>query len=196
MPCRGTFVKFKTIRIIHLVSLFVLFGLSCNILQVLSSGPEPSETQGMDPTNFVVATAVPSLVPSVPCPVPAISPPATIGAESFDIVSSITDYLNAGGNLDELENKIEELALLIQETPPIIEVDLDGDGFIDLVVSVLLPSGEVYPLSGQSHIYLCREATYELIYSTPQETQIGLPRFYSIKDVTGDGLKREILILL
>jgi hypothetical protein len=79
-------------------------------------------------------------VPSEPCPVPASSTPSPIGAESFDIVASISEYLNTGGTLDALEDKIGQLALLIQETPAIIESDFNGDGFIDLVVSILLPS--------------------------------------------------------
>ncbi len=175
------------------LSLFVLLGLSCNLFQIISPSSDSSETQSPNPTNFIFPTDVPSPVPSIACPIQAQSPPPTFDAESFDITSALTEYLNKGGSLDELEIKIEELALLIQETPSVIEGDFNGDGFYDLVVSVLLPSEDVYPISGQSLVFLCQGASYELIYSTPQTTQIGVPRFYTVEDLTNDGLLDIIL---
>jgi hypothetical protein len=180
-------------RILGLICLCALMALSCNILQILSPGPDADGTPDSEPTNFVVPSAIPSAIPSKPCPVTSSTPAPTLGPESFDIVSSITAYLNAGGSLDSLENSIEELALLIQETPSLIEADFDGNGLNDLIVSILQPSEEIYPLSGQSMVYLCHETTYQLVYSTPQNTQIGIPRFYSIDDLSGDGLTDVIL---
>jgi hypothetical protein len=180
-------------RILGLISLCALLALSCNILQVLSSAPETDTTPDTEPTTFIIPTAVPSPTPSKPCPIVPSSPLPTLGPESFDIVSSITAYLNGGGSLEALEDSIEELALLIQETPSLIEEDFDGNGFNDLIISILQPSEEVYPLSGQSLFYLCHENSYALTYATPQEALIGIPRFYSIEDLTGDGLPDVIL---
>lgn len=180
-------------RILGLIGLCALLALSCNILQILSSTPETDATPDTEPTTFIIPSAVPSPIPSKPCPIVPSSPIPTLGPESFDIVSSITAYLNAGGSLDALEDSIEELALLIQETPSLIEEDFDGNGFNDLIISILQPSEEVYPLSGQSLVYLCYQDTYQLVYSTPENTQLGIPRFYSIDDLTGDGLADVIL---
>lgn len=168
-------------------------GLSCNILQILSQDGQAVETPVSEQTAFVVPSAQPTAKPSEPCPVGATSSPPLISAESFDLVSSITEYLNAGGDLDELEIQIENLALLIQETPILIEEDFNGDGYFDLVISLLLPSEEAYPFSGQSYVFLCQDNGYALAYSTSESSQAGLPRFYAIEDLTGDELPDLVL---
>lgn len=168
-------------------------GLSCNILQILSQDGEAVETPVPEQTAFVIPTAQPTAKPSEPCPVSTSSPLPSISAESFNLLNSITDYLNAGGGVDELEHQIEELALLIQETPAVIEDDFNGDGYFDLVISILLPSEDVFPFSGQSHIFLCQDNAYSLVYSTPETSQPGLPRFYAIEDLSGDEVPDIIL---
>lgn len=148
-------------------------------------GAGPSPLGSSTPAS----TAGPSVVAAEDCPTGTGEPALPAASSLFRKPELIADYLNAGGDLDRLLETLTSGGLLPvhpQAWPAALE-DLDGDGRVDLAVSLQDLSPPMAPRPpGSLFIWLCREGGYALFFRSPPEADHSAPVVLAAADLTGD----------
>jgi hypothetical protein len=147
------------------------------------AGPSPEVPSGQ------ASTARPSVVATEDCPTGTGETALPEAGSLFHQPELITDYLNAGGDVDRLLETLTSGGLLPvypQVWPAAIE-DLDGDGQLDLAASLQDLSAPIAQRPpGSLFIWLCREGRYDLLYQSPAEADHSAPLLLAAADLTGD----------
>jgi hypothetical protein len=135
----------------------------------------------IEPTASVEAALVES------CPVEAGVPEIPDLQSPNEIAADIQMFLNQGGGTEDLKIHLRSNEFLSEEPADFSIIDLNADLIEDLAVSLLDPeSVEIIP-TGRLFIFLCREDSYQLSYSTPDLPGWSGPGISAAEDLTFDG---------
>lgn len=134
------------------------------------------------PTETVAAPAI------QPCPVEPSNPalPTLTGIETFP--SQALEYLNRGGSLEELGQAIQGTRLEPHEGMTYSRQDFSGDGWEDVVFSILNGDGRQIAPAGTLLFFVCQDDQYQLAYTSPPSVELAAPFIREAQDVNGDGI--------
>lgn len=123
-----------------------------------------------------------------PCPIEVTNPvlPTLTGIEAFP--NQAQTYLNQGGSLEELGQVIQNNLLDPHEGLPYSRQDFSGDGWEDIVISILNGDGRQIAPAGTLLLYVCQEDLYQLAYSSPPSTELAAPFIRAAQDLNGDDI--------
>ncbi|HET7011475.1 MAG TPA: hypothetical protein VFI11_11940 [Anaerolineales bacterium] len=152
------------------------------------SGAEvnPSPEASLTPTS----TTAPTVAVAQACPTGNENPALPDTTLVFQQPGLITDYLNSGGDVDQLVGALESAGLIPdhEQAWPSAMKDLTGDGLLDLAISLHDPSSSMMPQpAGSLFVWLCREAEYVLVHQTQPETDHSAPVLLAVADLNGNG---------
>ncbi|MDX1601166.1 MAG: hypothetical protein R3191_06600 [Anaerolineales bacterium] len=160
----------------------VLLALACRF------SPDAPAATPTEP-GFLPLTAVAQVTPSPPerrpCPIPTSSAPAPTPAEPGQAAGQFFQFLNQGGNPQELAT-----------SGPNIDVarpDVDGDGWVDLAFIVRGSQSNGIVTPGTLLVFHCSQNSYQLVYTAPDRPDLSAPAVHSSEDLNVDG-RDEILI--
>ncbi len=120
------------------------------------------------------------------CSIPSGSPPLPRLDVAQDIPNEIVGFLNGGGSLDELLKILSESAQLPNWDSAFTVEDLDGDGYLDQIVTILNPTPEAIQAEGMLLLLTCQGAQYELAFLLPVVPGWSVPIVLSIEDLNND----------
>lgn len=173
------------IRIIVLLSMILL--LACNFASSILSS-----TETVDETPTIVVETSPtelaSAVPIQPCPISPGESQLDETASLEEMPSAILDYLNSGGDFENLVLFLEPLSMVTTTFPPLIEKDFTGDGYLDILLVLQDPEPEFMLPSGTSILYQCQSDQYRIAYQSAISKEWGAPTIYSSADLNADTL--------
>jgi len=172
---------------IALIFTTLLALLACNFASNILSATETVEgtpTTVIEPLVTDTATAL----PIQPCPVSA-GEPKLDGTSSFEqMPANVLQYLNAGGDLEDLVASLEAVGLVNIISPQLIEKDFTGDGYLDVVFILLDPEPEFMMPSGTLILHRCQSDHYEVAYQSAITEEVSVPIIYSTADLNSDAL--------
>lgn len=177
-----------TPRLLFFVCLTLLTG-ACSRLP----GTPPTVTaRAATPTPTVATTTLPaSITPTRladrPCPVPPGSPAPPDMSDPAALPARLLDFVNTGGSLTALEDHLRSASLLPLPGPAVAEADLTGDGWSDLVLSIVRPAAESGPAGGGLLLFVCSDSRYILAGSTASGPGEGAPNIHASQDLNADG---------
>lgn len=139
-------------------------------------------------------TAEPTPTPHAgPACMPARDKAAFEGQDYSTLPDTILAYLNQGASRDALDNALYERGFASMPVP-VVEGDMTGDGFNEIVVSVFDPDSNRYPPEGQLLIYVCRDQMYDLVYDEPGTADYpGAPHIWYWEDMDKDGMMDVVI---
>ncbi len=198
----------KRYRIILLIGLGVLAAACVPAATLMPTTPDeamaPSEVAPMEST----ATATePPPTPTSPPPSPTTSPTPTLvdpvcvpaqdagalEATAFEAYSqAILSYLNAGATVAELDRALYAAGVAGQPVP-VISADFDGDGKLDVAVSIFDPQSQTFPPAGRLLLYRCVDGEYALQYSESSAEFEGTPHLWYVQDLNADVLAEVVV---
>ncbi len=174
------------LRKILLFIAITLLASGCNRLN--PSTPEiPATVVIGDLTQTQAPYVAPTFSAQV-CPIPPGSPDLPSLNNPHTWAPDILAYLNAGGFVSSLLDHIQAS----NSTDPSAKageiLDLNEDGFEDLVLVLKQAPSELTPLpSGSLLIFLCSDEAFRAVYVTSPASEAGLPKLQAARDFTGDG---------
>jgi len=173
------------IRIIVFLSMILL--LACNFASSILSSTETADgtaTTVVEPSPTESASAV----PVQPCPISPSQSQLDETASLEEMPSAILDYLNSGGDLENLVLSLELLSMVTTTLPPRIEDDFTGDGYLDILLVLQDPEPEFMLPSGTTILYQCQSNQYRIAYQSAISKEWGAPTIYSSADLNSDTL--------
>jgi len=155
----------------------------------------PSETQDGSPSPSPLSAGQPSPTPEAPvkimqepvqCPVPE-GPTSLPEPHTFaDLHAEILTALNSGLVAQDLAAWLSS-NYFAQSEQDVVQADFDGNGFMDIAVSIHNPETIFVQPPGQLLVYLCLEDKYEPTLETSTVPGLSAPIFMNKEDLTGDG---------
>lgn len=103
-----------------------------------------------------------------------------------DMPGLIAAFLNSGATTDELSAELAKSLEGSQPTPAAAG-DFNGDGLLDIAVSILNPITSTRPQQGVLLVYLCQEGAYQLAYTSASSSTAGAPSILFVQDINADG---------
>ncbi len=129
------------------------------------------------------------------CPIPPGSPDLPNLNDPHTWAANILAYLNAGGFVSSLLDHVQATNSIDPSAKVGEILDLNGDGFEDLALTLIEAPSELSPApSGSLLIFLCAEETFRVVYVTSPASEAGRPKLQGARDFTGDG-RPELLTL-
>ncbi len=181
----------------------VKYGIGATLLLgTLACRFAPLPTPTLEPLQLAVEATSTALASSAAtaavegsqsCPTPPGNPPPPDLSHLGSAASEVERYLNAGGSPATLQALLDAQAGRLLTGRFAAKADVDGNGFKDLILSLIDPVSEVDPPTGTLFAYVCRGTGYRLTYTTPSFPNLSAPIIHAAKDLNGD-LKAEVLI--
>lgn len=176
MPIYFTFSLLKRIRFTQISwCVLLLSGLACRLAQAPATPTPP-------PTAVVIASPSPQALPASPTPAvspspspqptpspdPQCAPPSgavpTLAAAPFNAYGDqVLRLLNAGIKPEALRRALEEAGIASQPSP-LLSGDLDGDGKLDLALSIFDPQSTSFPPASAVIVFRCEQGTYRQVH--------------------------------
>ena len=124
--------------------------------------PLPATPTPIPPTQTptVTVTASPTATPNFSCPQPGGNATLERPLDFLIFKENLIAYLNQVGVVEQLPEQLD--ALDIQHE--IFPVDMNGDGVLEFVLNVIVPSEEALPGDRGTAILQCRNGNYEMIF--------------------------------
>ncbi len=163
-----------------------LAALACRFV---APAPEPA-TPAIQPEAHALPASTPTtaLQAAQPCGVPQGQAPSLPIQEPLRLPAAIQDFLNAGGRIEELQQRLVAAGLTPAGETGLALGDFNGDGWMDLALALVDGDTESALPQGSLLVFLCLESRYALRYVTPEEPDLGAPAIQAARDLTGDGL--------
>jgi hypothetical protein len=150
-----------------------------------SAAPEIENLPTANPQN------TPTPAPESGCLVPPGSPPLPDLSASFSWASELQEYLNQGGLVEPLADRLASIPGPGGSTADIIRRDLTSDGLEDVLVMLYGDDQQEEP-QGSMLVYRCDKNRYKLAYSSAPTQNVGPPVLIALQDLNADGIT-EIL---
>jgi tetratricopeptide (TPR) repeat protein len=167
----------------------ILMCVACDANQAAPTSDDSSLETAVSATVSALAP-LPTETAAVvqPCPVGLTNPvlPTPTGIEAFP--NQAQTYLNQGGSLEALGQVIQDNLLAPHEGLPYSRQDFSGDGWEDIVISILNGDGRQIAPAGTLLLYVCQEDLYQLVYSSPPSTDLAAPFIRAAQDLNGDDI--------
>jgi hypothetical protein len=103
----------------------------------------------------------------------------------LDMPQNILQFLNAGGNLSDLETALEAANMTSSMPPILVREDFTWEGYYDIALILIDPEPDFMP-SGTLIIYQCQLDRYDIPYQSPLTEESGVPAIYSSADLNAD----------
>ena len=154
-------------------------------------------------TSVAVETSTATLTNATPAPTSAVCPPPgdpafPQPAEFLDYPDAIQLYLSAGGDLEALRSKLIAWNALSRDEDQVVSADLDGNGFDEVILSVVDPQGHTIAPSGVVLVFECSARGYVRRYREGGgeiETFNPSTEILKVDDLTLDGLHDVVYVL-
>ncbi len=117
-----------------------------------------------------------------------IKPNVSLEATSFESYpSAILNYLNAGGSVEALQERLAELEI---GNDPLAATagELTGDDKLEVVVSFINDHSQGFPPQGALLVFVCNGESYELEHYEISEQGFEPPAIIHIRDLNANGL--------
>ena len=124
------------------------------------------------------------------CPVPAGNPGSVDLSDPAATTDAILSFLNAGGSAVDLGDRIKASGRAGGQADPTRELDLNGDGWFDAVLTLTDPPGNQ---GGSVIVLLCQGDRYVLGASQPLEDATASPILHADAELTGDASSNVLL---
>lgn len=165
-----------------------LMTLSCRFANPATRTPD-GFTAAARATGTALASTPTEGAASARCPVPPSEPSLGESELRSQPVIAVTDYLNRGGDPEQLADQLMGMGFMPEDTPAIVQPDFDADGWLDLALVLTQPDSK--PPQGKLFAFGCTGDSYQLLYTTPETTLPDLPIVHRVGDlnpVQGDDL--------
>jgi len=169
----------------------ILLISACNLPQEL---PDTSSLPTLAaPTQTALPVDNPQASPApADCPIPP-DPGAALAIEaSANPVQDVLDFLNAGGSTADARVALRNWNNSSPEDIALAQVDVNGDGFLDLFAVVRINAD--IPLESRVFSLTCANARYQLEYISPALYGNRPADIYAVADFTGNGLEDVLTI--
>lgn len=153
--------------------------------------PSKTSTATIQPTRTAVPPTDTPEPTFTPVPIPecvAVKPGIDLVEPSDfeDYSETILRFLNMGGGAQTLEEALTQLSVAAAPSP-VQQVDLNGDGGSEVVVSIIDPESTFLTPSGALTVYLCLGDQFGLAYENSTEDGEGAPIIIHTRDLNADG---------
>jgi hypothetical protein len=146
------------------------------------------------PTSPPTPTATPEVASGpVACPVPPGSPAPPALQAPAAYVQDVLAFLNGGGSPHELQTVIQSAGLSPQVGMPLAGQDFNGDGLVDIAVTLLSPSEASIVAPGGLYVFVCIGQAYALAYTSAPVPDVGAPEIIDARDLNADGASDLLL---
>lgn len=183
---------------VMLLAFFLALSACSQPAQIPQTTASRQGTANAVPTRLEPAVSEEPPAPAVPTRIPeaaagearlCVQPQqaAPLAFNYPEAAGQIAAYLNQGGTLAQLDADLYEAGVLSLPLGT-AEADLNGDGWLDVVVSLYDPASSYSPPEGTLLIYVCQEKTFQLVYRQVSDEFTGGQGLVFVQDLNGDGV--------
>lgn len=185
-------------QIVILLVFFVALSACSQGAQIPQTTESGQGTASTAPPRVEPVASVEPTAPVVPPRIPETAggearlcvqpqPAAPLAVNYPEAAGQIAAFLNQGGTPAQLDQDLYEAGVLSLPLGT-AEADLNGDGWLDVVVSLYDPASSYSPPEGTLLIYVCQENTFQLVYQQVSAEFTGGQGLVYVQDLNGDGM--------